>query len=292
MTFVNLRGSVVLGGCRRCLLDRLVSDVGYFITLHFDTREVSVLTTIDETGGATVRPPRDTGRFFNDFAVLYDRFTRGLDAPEHPVNRWLGGYLGSGRRALDVGCGAGRYTVMLADRYEDVVGVDVAPAMIEIAERDRSRPNIRYQVRDVMTMTPERDDRFDLVIVLSCVMHVGPPQLVLSHLRRLVATGGTLLVLETVWQPGWGSREWQGDFAFRAARAAWDATGDVNDVVAALEFGLSPALREVAEKVSIPSTREEFLRECSVALPGVTIEESDLLGVDVFAVSWHAEAEL
>ena len=86
-------------------------------------------TMTDETDGGAARPPRDTASFFNDFASLYDRFTRGLDAPELPVNRWLEGRLGSGRRALDVGCGAGRYTILLAGRYDEVVGVDAAPAM-------------------------------------------------------------------------------------------------------------------------------------------------------------------
>lgn len=248
-------------------------------------------TTTDETDGATARPPRDTARFFNDFADVYDRFTRGLDALELPVNRWLDEHLGSGRRALDVGCGAGRYTVLLADRYNDVVGVDAAPAMIEIAERDRSRPNIRYQTRDVLSLTPEYDGRFDLLLVLSCVMHVGPPEFVLSHLRRLVVKGGTLLLVETMWQPEWGSQDWQADFAFRTARAAWESTGDLENVVAALQFVLSPTLLEVAEKISVPSTREDFFRECSVVLPGATIEEGDLLGFGVFAVSWHAEDE-
>lgn len=247
--------------------------------------------TADGPGSAAAHPPRDTAMFFNDFAELYDRFTRGLDAPEHPVNRWLDLHLGSGRRALDAGCGAGRYSVMLADRYAEVIGVDLAPAMIEIAERERARPNIRYEVRDILDMTPERDGRFDLVLVLSCVMHAGPPGLMLKHLRRLVAEKGMLLVMDTVWQPGWGSREWQADFAFRTARAAWDATEDLDDAMAALKFVLSPTLREMAETVSVPSTREDFLRECSAVLPGSTMEESDLLGVGVFAVSWCAEKE-
>lgn len=119
--------------------------------------------------------------------------------------------------ALDVGCGVGRYTVMLADRYDDVVGIDAAPAMIEFAERDRSRPNIHYQTRDVLSLTPEHDGIFDLVLAISCVVHVGPPKLVLSHLRSLVAKGGTLLLLEPMLHSWWGSRDWQVDFAFRAA---------------------------------------------------------------------------
>lgn len=250
-----------------------------------------VPTTTDEVGGVAARPPRDTARVFNDFAGLYDRFARSLDAPELPVNRWLNEHLGSGRRALDVGCGTGRNTIMLADRYDEVVGVDVAPAMVEIAERNRLRPNIRYQTRDVLSLTPERDGRFDLVLAFGCVVHVGPPGLVLGHLRRLVAKGGMLLLVEGMCQPGWGSRDWQADFAFRMARVAWDVTGDLDDVTAVLQFVLSPTWLETAEKISVPSTREDFFRECSAALPGATIEENDLFGFGAFAVSWRAEDE-
>jgi SAM-dependent methyltransferase len=252
-----------------------------------------VPTTTNETGGATARPPRDTARLFNnnDLVDLYNRFTRSLDAPEVPMNRWLNRHLGSGRRALDVGCGTGRHTVMLADRYDDVVGVDVAPAMIEIAERDRLRPNIRYQTRDILSLTPEHDGRFDLVLALGCVVNVGPPKLVLGHLRSLVAKGGTLLVMEPTWEPGWGSRDWQVNFAFRTARAVWEATGDLDDVIAALRVVLHPTWLEMAG-IGVPLAREDFLREYSAALPGVIIEEGwERLGLAVFAVSWRAADE-
>lgn len=250
-------------------------------------------TTTDETDGATARPPRDTVRFFDDsdLVSLYNRFTRSLDSPEIPMNRWLNAHLGSGRRALDIGCGTGRYTVLLADRYDDVVGVDAAPAMIEIAERDRSRPNIRYQTRDVMSLTPECDGRFDLVLALGCVVNVGPPGLVLGHLRRLIAKGGTLLLAEARWEHGWGSRDWQVNFAFRTARAVWDATADLDDAVAALRVVLSPTWLEMAS-IGVPLTRDDFLREYSAALPGVTIEEGcERLGLGIFTVSWRAEKE-
>ncbi|MGB6163158.1 MAG: class I SAM-dependent methyltransferase [Pseudonocardiaceae bacterium] len=207
------------------------------------------------------------------------------------MNRWLDKNLGSGRRALDVGCGTGRYTVMLADRYDDVVGIDVAPTMIEIAERDRLRPNIRYQTRDVLSLRPEHDGRFDLVLALGCVVNVGPPKLVLGHLRNLVAKGGTLLLMEAMWEPGWGSRDWQVNFAFRTARAVWNATGDLEDVAAALQVVLHPTWLEMAG-VAVPLAREDFLQEYSAALPGVIIEEGcERLGLEVFAVSWRAADE-
>src|SRR5215216_1102715 len=37
------------------------------------------------------------------------------------------------RRALDFGCGIGRLTIPVADYYDEVVGVDIATSMVEIA---------------------------------------------------------------------------------------------------------------------------------------------------------------
>src|SRR5688572_11798148 len=50
------------------------------------------------------------------------------------------------RRALDFGCGIGRLTVPLADYCNEVVGVDIAGSMVEIARRHNPIPErIRYE---------------------------------------------------------------------------------------------------------------------------------------------------
>lgn len=234
----------------------------------------------------TTRPPRETAMLFSDLAEPYDRFTQTLGLPQASVSRWLDAHLGTGRRALDVGCGTGRYTVLLAERFDEVVGVDAAPGMIEFAARERARPNIRYQTRDVLTLTPEQDGQFDVVLAFSLVLHVGTPDVVLAHLRRLVAPGGHLIVVEPQRPPTWGQQGWQTDLAFMSARAAFEATGDLDAAATALKLVLSPNWLQISQ-VSVPPTREEFLREYSAALPGVVIDEGgELLGY--FAASWRA----
>lgn len=247
-------------------------------------------TTTGESSD-TAHPPRDTPQLFDDKVLvsLYNRFARSLDSPDAPVNQWLGRKLESGRRALDIGCGTGRYSVMLADRYDEVIGVDLAPSMIELAVRDRSRPNIRYQVRDVFNMTPEQDGLFDLVLALGCIVNVGPPpEVVLEHFRRMVAKNGLLLIMEPMWEPGWGTRDWQVNFAFRTARAVWDSTGDLDDVSAVLQVVLSPMWLDRAA-IDVPLAHDDFIREYAAALPGAVIEEGcKRLGLEVFTVSWRA----
>ncbi len=50
--------------------------------------------------------------------------------------------LNSAGKALDVGCGAGRYALALAERFQSVIALDLAPQMIEIANKKKVELNI------------------------------------------------------------------------------------------------------------------------------------------------------
>ena len=110
-------------------------------------------------------------------------------------------------RALDFGCGAGRITLPLADRFDRVVGVDVAPSMLALA-RDRDRAGERG---DVELWLDERGDqsllageRFDLVYSGLVLQHLPTSDAALACLRRLsdaVAPGGVLVAQLPTWLP-------------------------------------------------------------------------------------------
>ena len=55
--------------------------------------------------------------------VIHRRFELTLD--------WCGDV--AGKKILDAGCGSGRYCVELARRGADVIGIDMAPAMVELS---------------------------------------------------------------------------------------------------------------------------------------------------------------
>lgn len=236
----------------------------------------------------TRRPPRETANLFSDLAEPYERFTRMLGRPTAPVTRWLEDNLGTGHRALDVGCGTGRNTVLLAGRYDEVLGIDAAPGMIEFAAKERACPNVRYEVRDLFELTPGQDGLFDAVLAFSFVLHVGTPDIVLPHLRTLVAPGGRLVIVEPQRPPTWGEKGWQTDLAFMSARAAFDASGDLDDAISALRLVLSPNWLRISQ-LSVPPTRAEFFEHYAAALPGVEVDEGgDSLGY--FTASWRAPA--
>lgn len=47
--------------------------------------------------------------------------------------------------AVDVGCGSGQGTVLLAKHFASVVGTDISPAQVEVALQHAQEPNITYR---------------------------------------------------------------------------------------------------------------------------------------------------
>ncbi len=234
------------------------------------------------------RSGKNVIELFDDIADAFESFSGTLDSVEQPLNRWMAENLPKGRRALDIGCGAGRYSVMLADLYEEVVGADPAPSMIDIAKRDRPRPNVSYQVRDAFDMTPEKDGLFDVVFAFSCVFHMAKPDVILPHLAALVAPGGALVIFDPERPDDWGQENWQVNYAFKIARMAYDVTGKVETAISAIRAFTHESWLAISER-SVPFNREEFRREYSAVLPGVTFEEDIFPGF--LTARWQRPAD-
>lgn len=103
----------------------------------------------------------------------------------------------SGARALDFGCGAGRLTRALAARFEQVVGIDIAPAMLDLARRDNP---VAARCEFLLNTRPDLalfgDGQFDLVYSSVVLQHL-PPGLIrgyLAEFARVLRPGGSLVI--------------------------------------------------------------------------------------------------
>jgi SAM-dependent methyltransferase len=100
--------------------------------------------------------------------------------------------------ALDVGCGVGRLTLPLGERFESVTGVDISQAMVERArEVARGRANVRFEVLGRDGSAPFPDGAFDLVLSMFVLQHLPSAALVarsLVELARLVRPDGLLVI--------------------------------------------------------------------------------------------------
>jgi ubiquinone/menaquinone biosynthesis C-methylase UbiE len=100
--------------------------------------------------------------------------------------------VGPGARVLDVGCGTGVLTRMLARRpgVAAVVGVDLAPSLLHRArELAADLPNASFEEGDARAL-PFPDASFDAVVFDSALSHIPGPEAALSEARRLLCPGG------------------------------------------------------------------------------------------------------
>jgi len=91
--------------------------------------------------------------------------------------------------ALDVGTGTGAAALAIAERFPSarVVGVDIAPEMVERArQKTQGNPNLSFEVADASALTYD-DESFDLVTVANMIPFF-------DELARVVRPGGTLVV--------------------------------------------------------------------------------------------------
>lgn len=137
----------------------------------------------------------DTDSNYDDFALDYvaENESSLLNAYyERPAMLELAGEV-SGRRILDIGCGAGPLTEQLLRRGAQVSGFDASTAMIDLA-RERLGAQADLKVARLGEELPYPNDSFDDAVA-SLVFHYLPDwTLALSEVRRVLKPGGRLLL--------------------------------------------------------------------------------------------------
>lgn len=100
-----------------------------------------------------------------------------------------------GKRAIDVGCGAGLLAEPLARMGASVTGLDAAPENIAAARSHAEKQGLAIDYRAVAaeTLTGEQ---YDLVTSMEVIEHVIDPGAFIAALAALLAPGG-LMILST-----------------------------------------------------------------------------------------------
>jgi len=93
--------------------------------------------------------------------------------------------------ALDIGCGTGAFSRLLAARADHVLGLDLSPNMIQVArQRSSHLSNVDFRIADVANWTFPLES-FDCVAAIATLHHL-PMEGLLSRMGSALRPGGTL----------------------------------------------------------------------------------------------------
>lgn len=139
----------------------------------------------------------EAGKYWNENAEVWTRLARGgydvyrdhLNTPAFlallPDVRGLSG--------LDIGCGEGHNTRLVAGRGARVSAIDISEVFIRYAkqEEDRAPQGIDYQVASAVAL-PFGDASFDFAVAFMSLMDVPETDRVLAEAHRVLRPGGFL----------------------------------------------------------------------------------------------------
>ncbi|MBS3792383.1 ubiquinone/menaquinone biosynthesis methyltransferase [Candidatus Bipolaricaulota bacterium] len=140
---------------------------------------------------------------FREIASDYDRVNRIISLGQ--IDRWRHRLVSimdipEDGTVLDLGCGTGKLTRLIADKVSDgkVLGVDLTPEMLEIARK--SLPSEQEEVVEFSLGAGEdlalQSNSFDLATSAFTLRNVDDLTSVISELRRVVRPGGKVYSLE------------------------------------------------------------------------------------------------
>jgi SAM-dependent methyltransferase len=124
---------------------------------------------------------------------LWERLPFELTLPDWELRRgFLARELRPGDRVLDLGSGAGAFTAEIARHGYEVIGAEVAQAAIDRAREQH--PALDFRLVPFDGPLPFEDNAFDLVWASEVIEHVADTARWLSEVRRVLTTGGRLLL--------------------------------------------------------------------------------------------------
>jgi 2-polyprenyl-3-methyl-5-hydroxy-6-metoxy-1,4-benzoquinol methylase len=104
-------------------------------------------------------------------------------------------------RVLDIGCGVGRWSSLLARRGAHVTGIDLSATMIDEARRRAAELGVghrcRFEVQDLAQLAT--NDEFDLVLGVTVLQHILDPAALRAAVQRMtahLAPHGRMVLLE------------------------------------------------------------------------------------------------
>jgi len=101
-------------------------------------------------------------------------------------------YIKSKNKVLDIACGYGYGSVLLAEKASQVIGADYSADAMKLAKEHYNKENLNFQIEDITSMSFQ-DNSFDVVVSMETIDHVDGDACLLE-LNRVLKPGGILII--------------------------------------------------------------------------------------------------
>ncbi|MBN2782221.1 MAG: class I SAM-dependent methyltransferase [Campylobacterales bacterium] len=144
---------------------------------------------------------KDGGYITNDEYISKVRFDYERIILEDKLDR----FCKNSKRALDIGCGNGRYTKEFAKRFDAVVGIDLSKKQIKQNKKDNKQTNIIYLNEDFIESKNNTLGKFDFIFVGDIFMYTNDKDVekVFASLINLLDENGILIIRESSMDVGY-----------------------------------------------------------------------------------------
>jgi len=180
-----------------------------------------------------------------------------------------------GGTCVEVGCGFGRMTAPLAERFDRVIAVDVSPRMLDLARSSVPAANADFELVSGSSLDPVADGVADVLVCYLVLQHLPRRAVIEGYIReftRVLAPEGRAFVQLPVLEDGARTRLWRagralavpllaarGGIARRAAYRGYRLTEDELEHALA-RAGLRAAARDESPTSPYRYAQEVFLR--------------------------------
>ncbi len=155
--------------------------------------------------GNIVDEHRELSEWYSpEFHKIFKKFSRYYRGPTELSRRYYRMCTQSavsaapGKRCLDVGCGMGTQSLLLAaSGAHQVIGLDINPVYIKLSHERAERwgaDNITFVEDSITEYAP--DELFDVIYVQEALHHIVPHELFFKQTRKLLKTNGKLIISE------------------------------------------------------------------------------------------------
>jgi len=152
---------------------------------------------------------QESRQYWDDLASSFDdepdhglRDSLVLEAWTELLKTWIPA---ANATILDIGCGTGSLSVILARLGHTVTGIDLSPSMISLARTKAAAYGleIEFHIMDA-SHVQFAEHQFDVILCRHLLWALSEPEQVLQRWIKLLKPGGRLILIEGYWRTGAG----------------------------------------------------------------------------------------